>query len=72
MVAHSQTLAAGLRYAQEATRLLFSTDFTDVDAVDILGALSGDERLFRISRDDCFLTPVARIAVKCGLCKSFG
>ncbi|KAI0028140.1 hypothetical protein K488DRAFT_80826 [Vararia minispora EC-137] len=62
--------ANGLRHAQEATRVLFSTDFNNVNAADILAALFGDPRLQHVSSDDLFQVPVSRLAVKHGAARN--
>ncbi|PPQ98626.1 hypothetical protein CVT24_003959 [Panaeolus cyanescens] len=60
----------GVVQASTITALLFSSDYTNLKAEDILLALRDDPRLVRISRSELFETPVTKLAAKYGLTPS--
>jgi len=63
-------LDEGVKRAQLITRVLFGTDVTMLNAEEVLGALTGDRRLFIISANEMYETTVQRLAVNHGLTKS--
>lgn len=63
-------LDEGVKRAQLITRVLFGTDVTMLNAEEVLGALTGDRRLFHISADEMYGTTVQRLTVNYGVAKS--
>ncbi|KII92449.1 hypothetical protein PLICRDRAFT_678534 [Plicaturopsis crispa FD-325 SS-3] len=61
---------SGLKRARTITRVLFDTSITDINAGDVVDAMSGDPRFRRCADAELFETPLVRLCATFGLVPS--
>ncbi|EIM82995.1 uncharacterized protein STEHIDRAFT_102490 [Stereum hirsutum FP-91666 SS1] len=62
----------GVTHAQAATKIFFNTDLSDVNASNVISALSSDPRLRLVQASDIFAIPLHKVTASVGLAASNG